>query len=43
MIIPVGTGMDQQLHLLEKKGGQLAERAILPVRFVQMVGEATKK
>jgi protein-L-isoaspartate(D-aspartate) O-methyltransferase len=43
MVIPVGNGMDQQLHLLEKKGGQLAERAILPVRFVQMTGEAAQK
>lgn len=43
MIIPVGAGLDQQLHLLEKKDGQLAERAILPVRFVQMSGEAAKK
>jgi protein-L-isoaspartate(D-aspartate) O-methyltransferase len=40
MIIPVGSGLDQQLHLLEKMNGQLAERAILPVRFVQMTGEA---
>ena len=43
MIIPVGTGMDQQLYLLEKKDGQLAQTAILPVRFVPMIGEATKK
>jgi len=43
MIIPVGAGLDQQLHLLEKKDGQLAERAILPVRFVQMTGEAATK
>ena len=43
MIIPVGTGMDQQLFLLEKKNGQLAQTAILPVRFVPMMGEATKK
>lgn len=44
MIIPVGTTMmDQQLYLLEKKDGQLAQTAILPVRFVRMVGEATKK
>ena len=43
MIIPVGNGLDQQLHLLEKKNGQLAERVILPVRFVQMTGEASKK
>jgi len=43
MIIPVGNGIDQQLHLLEKQNGQLAERVILPVRFVQMTGEASKK
>lgn len=43
MIIPVGAGLDQQLHLLEKRDGQLAERAILPVRFVQMTGEAATK
>lgn len=43
MIIPVGAGIDQQLYLLEKKDGQLAQTAILPVRFVPMVGEATKK
>src|SRR5207244_3972465 len=43
MVIPVGTGLDQQLFLLEKKEGQMAERAILPVRFVQMTGEAATK
>jgi protein-L-isoaspartate(D-aspartate) O-methyltransferase len=43
MIIPVGNGLDQQLYLLEKKDGQLAQRAILPVRFVQMAGEAAKQ
>jgi protein-L-isoaspartate(D-aspartate) O-methyltransferase len=43
MIVPVGTGMEQQLYLLEKKGGQLAQTAILPVRFVPMVGQAAKK
>lgn len=43
MIIPVGNGLDQQLFLLEKKDGQMAERAILPVRFVPMAGEAQKK
>jgi protein-L-isoaspartate(D-aspartate) O-methyltransferase len=43
MIVPVGNGLDQQLFLLEKKDGQLAERAILPVRFVPMIGEAGKK
>jgi protein-L-isoaspartate(D-aspartate) O-methyltransferase len=43
MIIPVGAGIDQQLYLLEKKNGELAQTAILPVRFVQMTGEAAKK
>jgi protein-L-isoaspartate(D-aspartate) O-methyltransferase len=43
MIIPVGTGLDQQLYLLEKKGGELAQTAILPVRFVPMAGEAANK
>jgi protein-L-isoaspartate(D-aspartate) O-methyltransferase len=43
MIVPVGNGMEQQLYLLEKKNGQLAQTAILPVRFVPMIGEATKK
>jgi protein-L-isoaspartate(D-aspartate) O-methyltransferase len=43
MIIPVGSGLDQQLFLLEKKEGQMAQRAILPVRFVQMAGEAATK
>jgi protein-L-isoaspartate(D-aspartate) O-methyltransferase len=42
MIIPVGGGLAQQLYLLEKKDGQLAQRAILPVRFVPMVGDAAK-
>jgi len=43
MIIPVGSGIDQQLYLLEKKNGELAQTAILPVRFVPMIGEAAKK
>jgi protein-L-isoaspartate(D-aspartate) O-methyltransferase len=44
MIVPVGSTMaDQQLYLLEKKNGELAQTAILPVRFVPMVGQATKK
>ena len=44
MIVPVGSTMaDQQLYLLEKKNGELAQTAILPVRFVPMVGEAMKK
>jgi len=43
MIVPVGSGVDQQLYLLEKKNGQLGQTAILPVRFVPMVGEAATK
>ncbi len=44
MIIPVGSGiMDQQLYLLEKQNGELAQRAILPVRFVPMAGEAATR
>jgi protein-L-isoaspartate(D-aspartate) O-methyltransferase len=43
MIVPVGSGIDQQLYLLEKKNGELAQTAILPVRFVPMMGEAAKK
>jgi protein-L-isoaspartate(D-aspartate) O-methyltransferase len=42
MIIPVGGFGDQELYLLEKKNGQLQRRAVLPVRFVPMTGEAVK-
>ena len=41
MIIPVGAeGERQQLHLLTKKDGELHRKAVLPVRFVPMTGEA---
>src|ERR1700736_2293166 len=43
MAIPVGSGLEQQLYLLEKNDGQLDQRAILPVRFVPMAGEATRQ
>jgi protein-L-isoaspartate(D-aspartate) O-methyltransferase len=43
MIIPVGRGFEQELYLLEKQNGQLQRRAVLPVRFVPMTGEAEKK
>ena len=43
MIIPVGSFGDQELYLLEKKNGELQQRAVLPVRFVPMTGEATKR
>jgi protein-L-isoaspartate(D-aspartate) O-methyltransferase len=43
IIIPVGGFGDQELYLLEKKNGELERRAVLPVRFVPMTGEAQKK
>lgn len=44
MIIPVGEHlMDQELYLLEKKNGKVEQRAVLPVRFVPMTGEAGKR
>jgi protein-L-isoaspartate(D-aspartate) O-methyltransferase len=43
MIIPVGERFAQELYLLEKKNGRLKESAVLPVRFVPMAGEATKR
>ena len=43
MIIPVGGRFEQQLYLLEKRNGQLRQRAVEPVRFVPMTGEAEKK
>lgn len=42
MIIPVGPAGDQSLYLLEKKGGKVERRAILPVRFVPMTREEGK-
>lgn len=42
MIIPVGGLGEQELYLLEKRNGQLEQRAVLPVRFVPMAGEAMK-
>jgi protein-L-isoaspartate(D-aspartate) O-methyltransferase len=42
MIIPVGERLAQELYLLEKKNGRLKESAVLPVRFVPMVGETPK-
>lgn len=43
MIIPVGGPGEQELYLLEKKNGELERRAVLPVRFVPMTGEAGEK
>lgn len=42
MIIPVGPPDDQSLYLLVKKGKQVEQRAVLPVRFVPMTGERRK-
>jgi protein-L-isoaspartate(D-aspartate) O-methyltransferase len=42
MIIPVGAFGDQQLYLLQKKGGRVEQRAVLPVRFVPMTGGSAK-
>ena len=39
MIIPVGPASDQSLYLLQKKGGKVERRAVLPVRFVPMTGD----
>ena len=36
MIIPVGSGADQQLYILRKKAGKVEKQAVLPVRFVPM-------
>lgn len=40
MIIPVGPQGSQELYLLQKEGGTLSRRAVLPVRFVPMTGTA---
>lgn len=42
IIIPVGPAGAQELYLLEKEHGQLQQRAVLPVRFVPMTGEASR-
>jgi protein-L-isoaspartate(D-aspartate) O-methyltransferase len=40
MIIPVGPLYDQNLYLLQKKGGEMIRQAVLAVRFVPMTGKA---
>ena len=42
IVIPVGPAGDQKLYLLEKQGGKLRQKEVLPVRFVPMTGEATR-
>ena len=41
MILPVGDS-EQELVLLEKRGGEVTRRSVLPVRFVPMTGEARR-
>ncbi|MBI5802139.1 MAG: protein-L-isoaspartate(D-aspartate) O-methyltransferase [Verrucomicrobia bacterium] len=44
MIIPVGPdGGVQELYVLEKRGGEVKQRAVLPVRFVPMTREGGAK
>jgi protein-L-isoaspartate(D-aspartate) O-methyltransferase len=43
MMIPVGDSDNQELVLLEKQGGTLQKRGVLPVRFVPMTGEAERR
>jgi protein-L-isoaspartate(D-aspartate) O-methyltransferase len=38
MIIPLGPAGNQELVVLQKQGGRVERRAILPVRFVPMTG-----
>jgi protein-L-isoaspartate(D-aspartate) O-methyltransferase len=42
MMIPVGELPSQELYLLEKENGRIKQRAVLPVRFVPMTGQAQK-
>jgi len=43
MIVPVGETGVQDLVLLHKRGGKLERKAVLPVRFVPMTGEAKRR
>lgn len=43
MIVPVGVSGYQELVMFHKRGGQLEKRAVLPVRFVPMTGEASQR
>lgn len=43
MIVPIGVSGYQELVLFRKYGGQLDKRAVLPVRFVPMTGEAEQE
>ena len=39
MVIPVGETGAQKLYLLEKRGGQVTQTAVIPVRFVPLTRE----
>ncbi len=43
MVIPVGEFGAQEMYVLEKRGGKIERRAVLPVRFVPMTGKALKE
>lgn len=43
MIVPVGASGYQELVLFSKAGDRLEKRAVLPVRFVPMTGEAEQQ
>lgn len=43
MVIPVGkAGAVQELYVMEKKGGRIKSKAVMPVRFVPMTREGEK-
>ena len=42
LMIPIGASPDQALYLLEKIEGKARQKAMLPVRFVPMTGEASR-
>jgi len=42
MVIPVGELWAQELYLLKKERGRIVKKAVLPVVFVPMTGEAAK-
>jgi protein-L-isoaspartate(D-aspartate) O-methyltransferase len=43
MIIPVGKTHAQELYLLEKRGGQVRQTAVIPVRFVPLTRDRGEK
>jgi protein-L-isoaspartate(D-aspartate) O-methyltransferase len=38
LVIPVGPLWNQELVVVEKRGGKLVRRDVIPVRFVPMTG-----